>query len=325
MNRCLRLYLFPGQGSQRVGMAREAFERGSNADVPAEAARNRDVLHGMNKDLLQIMDHGPLTELTATVNAQRAIFSTSATLFDVYAAAAPSDADDREYFLGHSLGEFTALYASRAIPSFKKALEVVNARADAMASYAAAEPFSMVALTPASVDDVRDDVGKATIANVNSTRQVVLSGHTKDVDDAVRRIKARKRVRAARLNVGGPFHTSLLASCSDDFRRRLNVDAWNLDRLRFVAHNASGAPHDASRAPETVKDALAAQMRLPVFFADNVTSVPDLHSFDRVACVEFGGHTLTPFVKARFKELGVLERATFETIETLDDAVNARR
>jgi [acyl-carrier-protein] S-malonyltransferase len=204
--------LFPGQGSQKVGMGGEAYR-------DSKAARDifdyADAVLG--EKLTELCFEGPDEELTRTVNAQPAILATSVAYF---AAAIESGALDNGpiALAGHSLGEYTALVAAGAI-SFADALHLVRERGQLMEEAGRRTPGTMAAIVGLGEDDVHEicNASGAEPCNFNAATQIVVGGSPQAVERACALAKERGG-RGLPMNVGGAFHTSLMHDAAEAFR-----------------------------------------------------------------------------------------------------------
>ncbi len=256
--------LFPGQGSQRVGMGADLFR--SRPDLLIEAA---DRVLGWS--LREVCLEGPEDRLTATEHAQPALYALSYALWKELAERAgrlPAAA------AGHSLGEYTALAAAGAV-SFEDGLELVAARARAMAEAVQEEPSGMAAVLGATAEHVeriaadrRSLGGRLWISNRNAPGQIVLSGGSEDIDWVVasgRRLRLR---RVVKLNVAGAFHCPLMESALPGLQDAL--DMVQIGSPAFpVWSNVTASTHVAGE--ESLM--LARQLVAPVRFSASLRSM----------------------------------------------------
>jgi len=244
--------VFPGQGSQAVGMGRELTEQYPIArDIFTEAD---DVL---GVSISSLCFDGPADELKRTSNAQPALVTMSTALWRV--AAAQGFRVDA--VAGHSLGEYSALVAAGAL-AFADALRLVRRRGELMEQAAAQRPGGMAAIIGLSDDDARalcDEVaaqhGALAPANFNSPGQVVVSG-TLDAIAAVRAAAKERGAKAIPLQVSGPFHSILMRDAADAFREVLaevNIGAPNVP----IVPNVTADP---TSDPALIRDALERQI-----------------------------------------------------------------
>jgi [acyl-carrier-protein] S-malonyltransferase len=255
--------LFPGQGSQHVGMGADLFE--ARPDLLGERAD--DVL---GWSLRAICLDGPEDALTRTEHAQPALFALSYVLWEALAAAGaplPSAA------AGHSLGEFTALTAA-GVFGFDDALALVAARGRAMAEAADREPSGMAALIGGTSDDAealagarRAEGGRLWVANVNAPGQVVVAGGLDDVAWAAEHVKDHGIRRAIPLKVAGAFHSPYMEPAAEAFRAAVAATRAG-DPAFPVWANATAAPYGAD-----VGGTLVAQLTAPVRFAETLSGM----------------------------------------------------
>lgn len=249
--------LFPGQGSQFVGMGRDLVER---FPVAREVFEEADDALGIS--LSRLAWEGPETELTATHNAQPAILTHSVAVYRVLA----EELGDVRFAAGHSLGEFSAYVAASSL-SFADAVRTVRRRGELMYQSGQERPGTMAAVLGLE-DEVVERVcqeasasdGVCVPANYNSPGQLVISGDVPAVERAIELAKAAGARRALPLNVSGAFHSPLMAVAEAGLAAQL--DSVALETPRFpVVSNVDAAPVvDAS----TARDRLVRQLTSPV-------------------------------------------------------------
>lgn len=260
--------LFPGQGSQFVGMGRDLAERFPEARAVFEEAD--DVL---GLALSRIMWEGPEEELTATLNAQPAILTHSVAVYRIVA----SRLGDVAFAAGHSLGEFSAYVAAGAL-RFDDAVRTVRLRGELMYRSGEARPGTMAAilgLDDAAVEAVCRDASTETEvcvpANYNSPGQLVISGDVKAVERAVELAKAAGARRAVQLNVSGAFHSPLMAVAESGLAERLGQ--VTLERPAFpVVSNVTAEPVDDAA---TARRLLIQQLTSPVRWTSCMRTILD--------------------------------------------------
>ena len=254
-----RALIFPGQGSQAVGMGKALAEAHPAArDVFAE------VDAALSQDLSRIMFEGPADELTLTANAQPALMAASLAVLRVLEAERGLDlARDVACVAGHSLGEYTALAAAGTF-SVADAARLLRTRGEAMQRAVAPGEGAMAALIGAELEDARAIAAEAAgdgvcdVANDNGAGQVVLSGHRAAVERAVALAQGRGIKRAVLLNVSAPFHCSLMGPAAAAMR-----EALALAQVRVAAPvipvyaNVLAAP---VTTPEAIRAALIEQV-----------------------------------------------------------------
>lgn len=247
--------LFPGQGSQAVGMAAELV-----AAHPSAAARFAEASAVLGYDLAALCAGGPEEKLSDTLNAQPALYVAGYATWEVLAASgfAPS------FVAGHSLGEYTACAAAGCFP-FLDGLKAVKARAEAMAACAAARPGAMAAILGARGDAVDGWVsgasahGPIVVANRNAPDQVIVSGAAESVD-AVCVSAKDSGCKAIRLKVSGAFHSPLMQEAFEKMKAVLADVAIAEPRIPVVG-NVAGLALTSARL---IREELEAQLISPV-------------------------------------------------------------
>ncbi len=256
--------LFPGQGSQEVGMGADLFD--ARPDLLVDAAD--DVL---GWSLRRTCLDGPIEVLTATDRAQPAIFALSYVLWDELSKQLPASPAAGA---GHSLGEYTALAAAGCF-DFRQGLRLVSARGRAMAGAAAKEPSGMAAVLGVDVDAAeaicrtrRDAGGRLWVANLNAPGQIVVAGGADDIvwlTDNARDLGAR---RAIPLNVAGAFHSPFMEPAVPAVQEALASVEFRSPAFSVYA-NTTAQPFVLAEAAGT----LASQVVSPVRFAESLTNM----------------------------------------------------
>jgi [acyl-carrier-protein] S-malonyltransferase len=253
-------FLFPGQGSQKVGMGQEFYNEFPLAREVFDEAND-----ALGFDLKRLCFEGPEEELRLTVNTQPALLAHSFAGFKVLMEHGVSP----QMALGHSLGEYTALLAAGAL-DFQIALELVRKRSSYMQEAVPAGQGAMAAILGLNREDVdrlcREDGGDVVAANYNASTQVVISGLREPVERVVEASKKAGARRAIFLPVSAPFHCPLLQEAEDRLAKEL--DAVQFNNLRFpVIDNASAS---LNRSAEEAKTALKRQVTSPVRWEEGV-------------------------------------------------------
>ena len=257
-------FLFPGQGSQKVGMGKDLVE--SHPHLQEMFARADEVL---GFGLTRLCFEGPDAELVQTQNTQPAIFLVSMAILDVLRKAGLSP----EAAAGHSLGEYGAL-VSAGVLEWEDALKLVRRRGELMAGVNARTPGAMAAIIGLAGEAVADACRKAAAeglgvvepANYNSPSQTVISGEARAVERAMALAGEAGAAKVVRLQVGAPFHCSLMNALQEEFAAELERYAFKDPRFPVVA-NVSG---DYVRTASQVKDALRRQVAGAVRWTDSV-------------------------------------------------------
>lgn len=261
-----RAFVFPGQGSQYVGMGAElARLHRAAAEVFEQAGR----IAGFR--LSDLCFEGPADLLNRTRYTQPAIFTTSIAIMRVLQESGV----DCRAAAGHSLGEYAALVAAGVL-SFSDALEIVAGRAGMMDRAAVSIQGGMAAVIglerEAVIDICRTVSGGAGAegvvqpANFNAPNQIVISGQTAALQEAIAEARRRGARKVAALPVSGPFHTSLMAGVGEKLKLLLRGYRFRAPAVPLVM-NATG---DLASDPEAIRDLLAAQVCSPVLWEDSV-------------------------------------------------------
>ena len=260
-------FIFPGQGSQSVGMM-QAFA-GSNAvrAVFTEAAE------ALKQDLWKLVAEGPAEELSATVNTQPVMLTAG---YAVYRAWREAGGAEPAIVAGHSLGEYTALVAAGVV-AFRDALPLVRFRAQAMQEAVPMGEGAMAAILGLDDDAVRSackDAAQGQVVepvNFNAPSQVVIAGHKAAVERGAAAAKAKGARRAMMLPVSAPFHSSLLKPAADRLAGYLAKVGFSAPRIPIV-NNADVA---VEKDPLRIKDALARQACNPVRWVEVVRKIAE--------------------------------------------------
>ena len=257
--------IFPGQGSQSVGMLR-AYQ--GLPEVEETKSLARDALGG---DFLRLLDEGPAEQLNLTVNTQPAMVTAG---YAVYRAWRALGGPAPQVVAGHSLGEYTALTAAGAI-EFKDCLPLVRFRAQAMQEAVPAGQGAMAAILGLDDEATRaacaEAGGEVQAVNFNAPGQVVIAGEKAAVERAMEACKAKGAKRAMLLPVSAPFHSTLMQPAAEKLKRYLaqvSVSSPKID----VVNNVDVA---VEREPERIKDALFRQAASPVRWVETIRKMVD--------------------------------------------------
>ncbi|MCC2670455.1 MAG: malonyl CoA-acyl carrier protein transacylase [Armatimonadetes bacterium] len=254
--------VFPGQGSQKVGMGRDFYE---STDIGRELFDRADSLLGFS--LTQLCFEGPEDLLTRTENAQPAIFTASLIAWELLRARGIAPAA----VAGHSLGEYSALVAA-GVMSFEDGLRTVRRRGELMAEIGDRVGGGMAAilnLDPAIVAEVcreASDSGCVEVANYNSAGQTIISGELAPLERAMALAKERGAKRAQKLSVAAPFHSSLMAPLVGEMEAVLAAVAMEPPTIPVVANVTA----DYVRTPEEVRAALSQQVAGSVRWTETI-------------------------------------------------------
>ena len=269
-------FVFPGQGSQAVGMM-QAFA--DSAPVKAVFAEAAEVL---NQDLWALVAEGPAEALNATVNTQPVMLTAG---YAVYRAWLDAGGAQPAILAGHSLGEYTALVAAGAI-AFSDALPLVRFRAQAMQEAVPMGSGAMAAILGLDDDAVRaictQSAGIEVVeaVNFNAPSQVVIAGHRDAVERAAAAAKAAGAKRAVMLPVSAPFHSSLLTPAAQRLAEYMREVPFREPRIPVV-NNVDVA---IASQPESIREALARQACNPVRWVEVVRALATAGATDIAEC-----------------------------------------
>ena len=258
-------FVFPGQGSQSVGMMR------GYADLPVVRKTFEEASHILDQDLWTLAENGPESALNMTVNTQPLMLVAG---ISVYRAWESLGGTEPALLAGHSLGEYTALVASGAM-SFDDALPLVRFRAEAMQRAVPVGTGGIAAVLGLEEEQVRElcleaaqgDVLEA--VNFNSPGQVVIAGHRPAVLRGMEAAKAKGAKRAVMLPMSVPSHCSLMREAANQLKQRLQSLTLKTPRIP-VLHNADLHTH---AEPHAIKDALVRQLYNPVHWVETIQAL----------------------------------------------------
>ena len=206
--------IFPGQGSQLVGMGKEFFEK---YDLVKELFKEAD--DALNINLSKIILEGPKEQLDLTINTQPGIFLISCSIYNVIKNEFNIDLTKAKYFAGHSLGEYSAL-SSAGYLDFSETIRLLRVRGDAMQNAVPKGEGGMVAVLGSTVEIIEkilsenSDDFSVEIANDNSEGQIVLSGKNSDLSKVIEILKSKK-IKNIKLPVSAPFHCKLMNKATE--------------------------------------------------------------------------------------------------------------
>ena len=255
-------FVFPGQGSQSIGMLNGFADNAAVRDTVAEAS---DVLQ---LDLAKLIAEGPKEELDLTTNTQPVMLTAAVATYRAWLAAGGAVP---AMVAGHSLGEYSALVAAGAL-AFKDALPLVRFRAQAMQEAVPVGQGTMAVILGLSDDDVRAACAESAqgevveAVNFNTPAQVVIAGHTAAVERACAAAKVKGAKRAQGLAVSAPFHSSLLKPASDRLRPYLANVTFTAPIIDLINNVDVAILNEL----DAIKDALVRQAASPVRWVETV-------------------------------------------------------
>ena len=303
----MRAFVFPGQGSQSVGMGKALADAS-----PAARELFQEVDDALSHHLFRLMVEGPEDRLTLTENAQPAIMANAiATLRVMQREGGFSIAQKGDFVAGHSLGEYSALCAAEALDAGTTA-RLLKRRGYAMQEAVPVGEGAMAALLGADIEKAQALADAAAqgevcaVANDNDPSQVVISGHKAAIDRAVAMVKEHGIKRGILLPVSAPFHCELMQPAADAMAQALAEVALVAPLLPVYA-NVLAAP---IAEPDEIKLRLVEQVTGRVRWRESVAAMWDAGVTE---FVEIGGKVLSPMIKR------IAPDATVRSIVTMDD------
>ncbi|MDA9813503.1 ACP S-malonyltransferase [Candidatus Pelagibacter sp.] len=290
--------IFPGQGSQMVGMGKEFYDK---FDLVKNLFKEAD--DTLNFSLSKLILEGPKEELDLTINTQPAIFLISYSIYNVINKAFNIDLSKAKYFAGHSLGEYSALSCAGYL-SFSDTLKILRIRGDAMQNSVPNGQGSMVAVLGSTVETIekilkeKEKNFSVQIANDNSEGQIVLSGKVEDLDKLINVLKENS-IKNIKLPVSAPFHCSLMNKATNIMSDELNKLNFSESENKLISNVTA---KEISNTNE-LKDLLIKQIENRVRWRESVINMinNDINHF-----IEIGpGKVLSGLVKRINKEVKI--------------------
>jgi len=302
--------IFPGQGSQIVGMGKEFFEK---YEIVKKLFKEADETLEFN--LSKLILEGPKDELDLTVNTQPAIFLISYSIFQVVKDF-NINLNQAKYFAGHSLGEYSALSCAGYL-NFSETIKILRVRGHAMQNSMPKGEGGMLAVLGSKIEEVekilKDNQNnfKAQVANDNSDGQIVISGKTKDLQILSEFLK-ENRIKNIKLPVSAPFHCSLMSKATDVMTKELEKINFKQSKNTLI----SNVTADEVSNVEDLKSLLIKQIEKKVRWRESILYMinKDVNQF-----IEIGpGKVLSGLVKRINKDVKISSINTQSDIESLD-------
>ena len=303
--------IFPGQGSQVVGMGKEFY---SKFDLVKNLFKEADEI--LNFSLSKLVLDGPKEELDLTANTQPAIFLISYSIFNVIKNEFNINLSNAKYFAGHSLGEYSALSCAGYL-TFSDTLRILRIRGDAMQNSVPKGEGGMVAVLGSTIDVVEkllkdnEQKFKVQIANDNSDGQIILSGKTKDLNNLILTLKENS-IKNIKLPVSAPFHCNLMSNATKIMKYELNKLDFKNSEKKLISNVTAKEILNT----EELKDLLVKQVENRVRWRESVINMikNDINHF-----IEIGpGKVLSGLVKRINKEVKINTINCQEDIENLN-------
>ena len=246
--------LFPGQGSQVVGMGKEFYD---NFDIVKKIFKQAD--EKLNLPLSKIILEGPEEKLLLTKNTQPAILTVSYSIYKVLRDEFNFETEFK-YFAGHSLGEYSALVCAKSL-NFPDAIYLLQQRGIAMQEAVPVGQGNMIAILGSKIDLIKDllsslkNEGVCEIANDNAEGQVIISGDKNKVN-LLKTLLKNNNIKSIPLKVSAPFHCSLMKSAAENMREKINNTSFNKPTIKIVSNVTAGPVNDQNQ----IKDLLIKQI-----------------------------------------------------------------
>ena len=301
--------IFPGQGSQMVGMGKEFYDK---FEIVKNLFKEADEI--LNYSISKLILEGPKEELDLTSNTQPAIFLISYAIFNVITKEFNINLNNAKYYAGHSLGEYSALSCAGYL-NFSDTLKILKIRGDAMQNAVPSGEGGMVAVLGSKIEIIekilKNNLQKSEvqIANDNSDSQIVISGKTEDLDSLVLAFK-KNSIKNIKLPVSAPFHCSLMKNATQIMSKELNKLNFRDAQIKLISNVTAKAVLN----PNEIKDLLIKQIENRVRWRESVINMikDDVKHF-----IEIGpGKVLSGLVKRISKDVKV------DTINTQEDIKN---
>ena len=301
--------LFPGQGSQTVGMGSEFY---SNFDLVKKIFKEAD--EKLNFKISEVILNGPEDQLLLTKNTQPAILTVSYSIFKVFKDEFGLDLKTFKYFAGHSLGEYSALVCSEAL-KFGDALFLLFERGKAMQNAVPVGKGSMLAVLGLEISEIKFHIknieinnGICEIANDNANGQVIVSGEKESVKIFQNYLKDKK-IKSIPLKVSAPFHCSLMKPAAETMREKISKINFEKPIIKIVTNVTAKAEDD----PKNIKNLLVDQICSPVRWRESLINISeeDIQSY-----IEIGpGKALSGMVKRTIKNVNCFSINTITDIK----------
>ena len=258
--------LFPGQGSQAVGMIKNLY---NNFTYVKSYFNQADEI--LQIPLSKIILEGPKEILDKTENTQPAIFLASYSIFQVIKNETLFDLNKAKFFAGHSLGEYSALACAESI-SFEQTIKLLKHRGKAMSNAVPSGEGGMIAVLGTDIENINEIINinnyKCFIANDNSVGQIVISGVIKDLDSLSNKLK-EANIKNIKLSVSAPFHCKLMNSATEIMNKEINNVQFEAPKNNIISNVTASSCSD----PNEIKKLLVQQIEKPVRWRESVVNM----------------------------------------------------
>ena len=302
--------LFPGQGSQSIGMAKVFYD---NFDYVKSLYQEADDL--LKNQISKLILEGPKDKLDLTENTQPAIFLVSYSIFQVIKKETSFDINSAKYFAGHSLGEYSALSCAEVL-TFSQTIKLLKKRGQAMQSAVPKGQGGMLAVLGTEIDKINEmlNINKdkfiCYVANDNSIGQVVVSGNNNDLEKFSLELK-NNGIKNIKLQVSAPFHCKLMESATKVMNEELSKTEFKSPKVDIISNVTSEPTNDVA----IIKELLINQIEKPVRWRETVNYMIDknINKF-----IEIGpGKVLSGLVKRINRSAELLQINDLEDLKKL--------
>ncbi len=262
--------LFPGQGSQSVGMGKKLYEKFDY--VRSLFKRADDILQ---KPISKIILEGPKELIDQTENTQPAIFLVSYSIYEVIKKESSFNLSNAKFFAGHSLGEYSALACSGSL-NFDQTIKLLQSRGKFMQSAVPKGQGGMLAVLGSEIEKINEIINnneekfKCYVANDNSIGQIVVSGNINDLNKFSEELKINK-IKNIKLPVSAPFHCELMRSATEKMREEITKVEFRKPEINIISNVTAEQTND----PNEIKNLLIEQIERPVRWREIVTNMID--------------------------------------------------
>ena len=262
--------LFPGQGSQSVGMGKELYEK---FDYIKSLFNEADDI--LQKSISKIILEGPKELINQTENTQPAVFLVSYSIYEVIKKETSFNLNNAKFFAGHSLGEYSALACSGSL-SFHQTIKLLQSRGRFMQSAVPKGQGGMIAVLGSEIEKINEiiknneDKFKCYVANDNSVGQIVISGNTNELNKFSEELRKNK-IKNVKLPVSAPFHCELMKNATENMKEEISKVDFKKPEINIISNVTAKEIND----PNDIKKLLIEQIEKPVRWREIVINMID--------------------------------------------------